>query len=328
MTDATVAQVKRVLVTGATGFVGRSVVRELLARGITPVCLVRNQQKLLSQHRETTPDRLVAIPGDLNDPHPLAVAAQGCDAIIHLVGIIIERRLRGQTFHKVHIRGTQNVLGAARQAGVRRYLHMSALGTRPDAVSAYHRTKWAAEELVRASGLDWTIFRPSLIHGPDGEFMALMKKFACDLVPPVIPYFGSGEAKLQPVYVKDVAFCFVEALLRPDTVGKAFSLGGPRAYSWRALYDACRTLIPGARRWKPIVSQPVAVAKAAALLSAPLMAPLEMVMPSIGLLRFDRGQVDMSQEDSVCDHAVAEQAFGISMRDFEAELGAYADRIP
>lgn len=328
MAETPAVQVQRVLVTGATGFVGRHVVRELLARGLTPVCVIRNPQKLFAQHRETSPDRLVAVPGDLNDPRPLADAAHGCDAVIHLVGIIIERRLQGQTFHKIHVKGTQHVLDAARQAGVRRYLQMSALGTRPDAVATYHRTKWAAEEAVRASGLEWTIFRPSLIHGPDGEFMALMRKFTCDLVPPVIPYFGSGEAKLQPVFVKDVAYCFVEALLRPESEGQVFPLGGPRAYSWRALYDACRTLIPGARRWKPVVSQPVAVAKAAAVLSAPLMAPLELLVPSVGLLRFDRGQVDMSQEDSVCDHTIAEQAFGIRMRDFESELAAYADRIP
>lgn len=319
---------ERVLVTGATGFVGRSIVRELLARGHTPVCLVRNAEKLLREHHEVNPERLVAVVGGLGDRRALHEAAGQAQAVIHLVGIIIERRLKGQTFYGVHVRGTRNVVRAAAEAGIRRFVHMSALGTRADAASKYHRTKWLGEQAVRESRLEWTIFRPSLIHGPDGEFMRLMKKFACGLVPPVIPYFGSGEAKLQPVYVQDVARCFVEALSRPETIGQVIPLGGPNAYSWKALYEACRSLIPGARRWKPIVGQPAVAAKAAAVLSAPVMALGELVAPSLGLLRFDRGQVDMAQEDSVCDHTVAERIFGFNMRDFERELAAYADRIP
>jgi NADH dehydrogenase len=176
--------------------------------------------------------------------------------------------------------------------------------------------------------LAWTIFRPSLIHGPNGEFMRLMKKFICGLVPPFIPYFGSGNALLQPVSVKDVAHCMVESLELPSAIGVTYSLGGPRAYRWRDFYDVCCSLMPGARRWKPIVSQPVPVAKALALASAPLLALLELLIPSIGMMRFDRGQVDMSQEDSVCDVADVEAAFGIRMRDFEQELAQYAELIP
>jgi len=204
---------------------------------------------------------------------------------------------------------------------------MSALGTRPNAVSKYHRTKWEAEEFVRKSGLEWTIFRPSIIHGPDGEFMQLMKRFMCGILPPVIPYFGSGQAKLQPVSVKDVACCFVESLLKSETIGQTISLGGPRTFSWIELYEACRALIPCAKKWKPLVSQPVPLAKAAAILSAPVLAIVESVIKSAGLFRFDVGQVQMSQEDSTCDPAVAEQLFGISMRDFEQELAGYADQI-
>ncbi len=216
--------IQRILVTGATGFVGRNVVRELLARGITPVCLVRSPRKLFAQHPEVSRDRFATVTGSLSDRGVLRDAAEHSDAVIHLVGIIIARRLKGQTFAGVHVRGTRNVVVAAREAGLTRYIHMSALGARADAVSEYHRTKWEAEEYVRQSGLDWTVFRPSLIHGPDGEFMSLMKRFICGLVPPVIPYFGTGQAKLQPVFVKDVAHCFVEALFRPETVGQTFEL--------------------------------------------------------------------------------------------------------
>jgi len=320
--------IERVMVTGATGFVGRSVVRALLAKGLTPVCLVRSPGKLYRQHPQVNPDRLAFVPGDLGSADALREAASSSHACIHLVGIIIERRLMGQTFERVHVRGTRNVVDAVRAAGIRRYLHMSALGTGPVAVSKYHQTKWTAEEYVRGSGLDWTIFRPNLIHGPDGEFMQLMKRFICGLTPPVIPYFGSGTAKLQPVAVQDVAHCFVEALERRETIGQVYPLGGPKVYSWVELYNACRALMPRARHWKPMVSQPVMLAKAIATLSAPAMSVLELLPKlHLGLFRFDRGQVDMTQEDAVCDHTIAEKAFSLRMRSFEDELAVYADRI-
>lgn len=317
----------KVFVSGATGFVGRSVVRELLSRGITPVCLVRSPQKLLAQHREVFADRFITVSGDLADRNALDQAMSQSQAAIHLVGIIIARPLRGQTFHRIHVQGTHHVLDACRRHGIQRYVHMSALGTRPNAVSTYHQTKWEAEELVRKSGLDWTIFRPSLIHGPDGEFMRLMKQFVCGLMPPVIPYFGSGQARLQPVAVQDVARCFVEALSRPATIGQVIPLGGPRSYSWTGLYNACRALFPCAKLWKPMVSQPVPVANATAILTTPLMALAETFVKSAGLLRFDSGQVQMSQEDSVCDHTIAERAFDMRMQDFEILLGEYASMV-
>jgi len=325
MTEASTIQ--SVFLTGATGFVGRNVVRELLARGVKPVCLVRDSRKLYRQHPNVPPERFTTVAGNLSDRSALLEAASQSQAAIHLVGIIIARRLKGQTFHGVHVQGTKNVVNAVRNAGIRRYVHMSALGSRPDAVSAYHQTKWQAEEYVRSSGLEWTIFRPSLIHGPEGEFMQLMKRFVCGLVPPVIPYFGDGSGRLQPVYVKDVACCLVESLFKKEAVEQVIPLGGPRAYSWIEFYNACRTMIPGAKRWKPLKSLPVPVAKLAAALSAPPMALAELVMPSLGLLRFDSGQVTMAQENATCDHTIAERLFQVRMRDFETELSTYADRI-
>ena len=320
--------IQSVLVTGGTGFVGRAVVRELLAKGLRPVCLVRSADKLRAQHREVDPERFTPIVGSLKDRGALREAVDLSQAAIHLVGIIVARPLRGQTFAAVHTRGTANVVDAVERAGIRRYVHMSALGARPDAGSTYHRTKWAAEEYVRRSGLDWTIFRPSLIHGPDGDFMRLMKRFMCGFLPPMIPYFGSGQAMVQPVSVKDVAYCFVRSLSDRETIGKVFPLGGPRAYTWIELYNACRALVPGAKHWKPIVSQPVSIAKLTAILGQPIMGLAETVVPSLGLFRFDAGQVQMSQEDNICDPTIAERALGLKMRDFEQELSAYAERIP
>lgn len=319
--------IQSVMVTGATGFVGRYVVRELLTRGLRPVCLVRSADRLAARHPEVDPDRLTTIVGSLDDCEALKHAADLAKAAIHLVGIIIARRLKGQTFHRVHAQGTQNVVDAVSGAGVKRFIHISALGTRPDAISKYHQTKWAAEQYVRNSGLEYTIFRPSLIHGPDGEFTRLMKRLVCGLTPPMIPYFGNGTAMVQPISVKDGAFCLVESLRRADTIGNAIPLGGPKRYTWIELYNTCRSLMPGARRWKPLVSLPAPAAKVIAGLSAPPMALAELIVPTIGMFRFDAGQVLMSQEDSVCDHTVAERAFGIRMRSFEDELPDYADQI-
>ncbi|UCE60904.1 MAG: complex I NDUFA9 subunit family protein [Phycisphaerales bacterium] len=319
--------IKSVMVTGATGFVGRSVVRALLSRGMKPVCLVRSEDRLRLQHHQVDPSQLDAVVGGLGDKQTLAQAADGCEAVVHLVGVIIQRWLHGQTFHRIHVEGTCGVIEATRQAGVKRYVHMSALGSRADAASMYHKTKWEAEKAVRASDLDWTIFRPSLIHGPQGEFMTLMNRLICGVFPPVIPYFGNGRARIQPVSVEDVAHCIAESVSRDNTVGKVIDLGGPRTYSWTELYNTCRALMPGARHWKPLMSQPVALAKVIAALSGPPMALTEAVSPRLGLYRFDRGQVQMSQEDNVCDHTIAEELFGLRMRSFEDELSRYAESI-
>jgi NADH dehydrogenase len=314
-------QIERVLVTGATGFVGRYVVRALLKRGITPVCLVRSPDKLRRILNDIDGQRYEPAQGVLSDPASIRRAAEGCDAVIHLVGIILEKPLKGQTFQKVNVDGTRAVLRAAESAGIKRYVHMSALGTRPDGVAAYHKTKWAAEQLVRDSALDWTIIRPSLIHGPDGEFMQLIKTFVtARLMPPVIPYFGDGQKKIQPVAVQDVAECFVRALDLTGTINHAYDLGGPRAYSWVELYQLGKRHIPGAKKSKPIVSMPVPVAKlvAATVMRTPLV-PTK--------LKFNKGQVQMSQEDNACNITPTQNAFNIKFRDFEQELAQYADRI-
>lgn len=320
----------RVFVTGGAGFVGRWVVRELVARGHQAVCLVRDRQRFARLMRQLPPDRVETVAGDLFDDAVVRQGASGCDAVIHLVGIIAENRLRGQTFERIHVEATRRLVDAAGADGVKRFVHMSALGTRPGAVSEYHRTKWAGENIVRQSGLDWTIFRPSLIHGPDGEFMQMMRTFVCDsMVPafgflpspfPVIPYFGDGQKRLQPVAVQDVAACFVAALSTPGSIGKVYDLGGPRAMSWKELYRTCRELIPCAKQWKPMVGIPVPVAKA--------MAETVMKLPILPRsLRFNSGQVQMSQEDSVCDVRPVEETFGIRMRDFREELASYAPQI-
>lgn len=176
-----------VALTGATGFVGRHVLAGLLEQGYNVRVLVRDASRLT-----VSDPRILPVHGDLFDHGAIRRLVDEADSVIHLVGIIIEKPGHGQTFDRVHVLGTRRLVEAAKAAGIRRWVQMSALGTRPNAVSSYHRTKWQAEQAVRDSGIDYTILRPSIIHGPDGEFMQMVKSFWCDRDPPFVPYFGTG----------------------------------------------------------------------------------------------------------------------------------------
>ncbi|MBI2528275.1 MAG: complex I NDUFA9 subunit family protein [Candidatus Rokubacteria bacterium] len=222
---------KRIFVTGGTGFVGKSVIRALLAHGFLVRCLVRPGSEADLRGFEAI-DR---VPGDVLEPDALMGSVEGCSAIIHLVGIIREHPLHGVTFERLHTQATANMLAVAKQAGVKRFLHMSALGTRPEAASRYHRTKWEAELAVRASGLDWTIFRPSVIYGPGDEFVSLFTGMLRRL--PVVPVLGDGRYRLQPVSVWQVAEGFARTLGLHQTIGQTYDVAGPTALPFDEVLD-------------------------------------------------------------------------------------------
>jgi NADH dehydrogenase len=223
---------QRTFVTGATGFVGRNLIRALVANGFLVRCLVRPGSERDLQGFESI-DR---VPGDVLRPEGLVACVEGCAAVIHLVGIIRERPMRGVTFERLHTQATANMLDVARRAGVKRFLQMSALGTRPGARSRYHATKWQAEEAVRASGLDWTIFRPSIIFGPGDEFVSMLARMIGRL--PAVPVLGDGQYRLQPIPVEQVAEGFARALRGPAGVGQTYEVGGPAAYRFVEILDA------------------------------------------------------------------------------------------
>jgi NADH dehydrogenase len=222
---------QRVFVTGGTGFVGKAVVRALLAHGFLVRCLVRPGSESDLKGFESI-DR---VPGDVMNAEGLAPSMEGCSAVVHLVGIIRERRARGVTFERLHSEATQNMLAVTRAAGIKRYAQMSALGTRPDARARYHRTKWEAEEAVRASRLDWTIFRPSIIFGPGDAFVSALARAVQRL--PVMPVLGDGRYRLQPVPVEQVAEGFARALRAPRSVGQTYEVAGPAPYAFVDLLD-------------------------------------------------------------------------------------------
>jgi uncharacterized protein YbjT (DUF2867 family) len=221
----------RIFVTGGTGFVGRQVVRALIARGFLVRCLVRPGSESHLRGFES----LDRVPGDVLRPEGMAAAAAGCAAVVHLVGIIRERPAHGVTFERLHVQATRNMLAVAKEAGIGRYLHMSALGTRPGARARYHQTKWQAEEAVRASGTEWTIFRPSVIFGPGDELISTLAGMIRRL--PVVPVLGDGQYRLQPVAVEHVAEGFARALNLSSTVAQTYEVAGPSAHSFEEILD-------------------------------------------------------------------------------------------
>ena len=306
----------RVFVTGGSGFVGQAVIDELVQRGYGINALVNRHDLSVPAEADVRPIR-----SDLFDARALDHGMSDVEAVIHLVGIIMEKPSKGMTFERIHFEGTKSVVDAAVRNGVRRYVHMSALGVRPDAVSAYHRTKYAAEQYVRDSGLDWTIIRPSLIHGPGGEFMQMEANWARGKAPPFLfmPYFGrgalgrGGAGKLQPVYVKDVARAFVQAIESPKTIGEIYPMGGLDQLTWPQLHRISAQAIIGRKR--AVLAMPVWKAKL-----------LTHIVPP-PLLPFNRDQVIMSQEDNTCDLSKFRADFGWDPQPLEPTIKQYAPTI-
>lgn len=273
---------ERIFITGATGFVGRSVVHALLHHGFLVRCLVRPGSEPALRGFEAI-DR---VPGNVLSPDGIARSMEGCTTLVHLVGIIRESRMRGVTFDRLHRVATENMLHVAQEAGVRRYLHMSSLGARPDARSGYHRTKWLAEEAVRQSGLDWTIFRPSIIFGPGDAFISVLASLVRRL--PLVPVLGDGRYRLQPIPVEQVAEGFARAAREHRSVGQTYEVGGPAPYPFVDILDQIGSATRQARVRK-------------------LKVPLGPVRFATRCLQWAPGypistdQLTMLQEESVCD---------------------------
>jgi NADH dehydrogenase len=292
----------KIFLTGGTGFVGSEVLRQLVAAGHTVRALVREG----SEDKLEVAAGVEVHSGDVTDAASLVGGLQGCDAVIHLVGIIREFPRRGVTFKKMHVEGTENVLEAAQEQGVGRYLHMSSNGTRERSSTGYHRTKWQAEEMVRDSKLEWTIFRPSLIFGPGSEFVHMISEVIRRL--PVVPVLGDGQYRMQPVSLKEVATSYVKALEMPETIGKSYHLGGGASYSYDEILD--------------LTSQAMGKGKA-----IKIHQPLFMIKPMIKLMQSSEhfpitsDQLTMLVEGNVCDPEEWLDTFGLKATSYAEGIG-------
>ena len=284
----------KVFLTGGTGFVGGEILRQLKAAGHQVVALVRPG----SEGKLGFGQGVEIRPGDVTEPASLKGALAGCDAVVHLVGIIREFPARGITFERLHHEATANVLREAQAQGVKRYLHMSSNGVREGAETGYLRSKWQAEQEVRRSGLDWTIFRPSVIFGPGDDFVNMIADLMRKL--PIFPVIGNGKYRLAPVAVENVAAGFLGALQRPETAGHAYHCCGPREFTYDELLDAIGEAIGKERVRK--VHHPVALVK-----------PVVAVMEKRADFPITGEQLAMLLAGNVCDPREWRDTFDIAM---------------
>ena len=292
-----------VFLTGATGFVGGHLLTRLLAEGHTVRALVRDPQK----SKLPASNQLQVIRGDVAEGTGFDEGLQSCDAVIHLVGIIVETRKA--TFDRVHHVGTRNVVEAAKRNKISRFIQMSAIGARADGVSEYQTTKWKGEEAVRQSGVPYCILRPSLIFGPGsgfvGQMLDTMRK-----APFFRPVPGNGKPRFRPVYVEDVAACFAGALTNAAVTGKTIELGGNDELS----LDEVLAEIAGCTGIrKPAVHVPMPLMFAGAALA-------QTVLPRPPVTT---GQLRMLQEGSTCDITPMTQLFGLKPLGFREGLRKY-----
>ncbi|MBV9851936.1 MAG: NAD-dependent epimerase/dehydratase family protein [Armatimonadetes bacterium] len=293
----------KVLVTGASGFVGSHMAEALLKAGHSVRGLSRQMPE--GERRkpgvEYIPDLDIALSSTLTSQMFHEV-----DAIVHLVGII-QQGTGNQTFQRVHVDGTQNLVDAATDSGITsgRFVYMSAIGSSPDSPAEYSRTKYAAEQVVMKSGFPYTIFRPSLVLGRDGEFVKQMEDLVkhgglpIPLPFPFIPVPGPGLNKFQPIDVDDLCACVVRCLNDRRTVGKVYEVGGATQVTFNLLLEGFAGRM-GVK--KPLLHAPIPALGVAATV-------MEALMPKPPVTR---DQLANLGRDNVTNSRAIEEVFGIN----------------
>ena len=291
----------KVLVTGATGFVGPKVANAIADAGHDARVLERkpgNAERAGVRAAETAP-------GDMTDPGSLARAVDGCDAVVHLVAI---RQGKPEAFERIMIAGTRALVAAAKQAGVRRFVLMSALGTSEETkdLVPYYRAKWTQEQDVKASGLEHVIFRPSFIFGRDGGILPTFRKLA--RLTPVTPITGPGTQRIQPIWIDDVAAFFAKAVTLPEATNRTWELGGPEAVSWNQFWQRLKETM-GLRR--PSIHMPMWFMRANAVVTERLPGDIPLTRDLLTMLEAG---------DNVTADDSAARTFGVELVPLDEQL--------
>ena len=290
-----------ILVTGGTGFVGGHVVHELRGRDLPVRCLVRD----LRRGAKLAAWGCELVEGDVTNAESLSGAIAGVDTVIHLVGI---RQGRREQFRRIMVEGTRALLAAANAVGVRRFVHMSALGTSEETkeLVPYYGAKWENERQVKGSGVPYVIFRPSFVFGPDGGILPTFVKLA--KLTPVTPIIGSGRQRIQPIWAEDLAKYFADAVGRDDVADRVFELGGPDVVSWNEFWERLKR-VRGIRR--PSLHIPVALMKVNALVTERLPGDIPLTRDLLKMLE---------QGDNVVSDDAAVQAFQLPLLSLDDQL--------
>jgi NADH dehydrogenase len=289
-----------ILVTGGTGFVGPKVVHALRAEGRGVRAIVREPNRA-----ETLRNwGCELVDGDVTDAASLKRAAAGCDAVVHLVSIITGS---ASDFERVMVRGTESMVAAAQEAGVRRFILMSALGVSEQtrSLTPYYASKWVMEAAVQASGLEHVIFRPSFVFGRDGGVLpTFIRQVRWS---PVTPVLGSGESRIQPIWVEDVAAYFAKSIDLPEAANRTFELGGPDQVTWNELYRRIAKVL-GKRRLQ--LNVPISLVRPGAAVAELLPKP-----------PITRDQLKMIEaDDNTCDMDLALETFGLDVLSLDEQL--------
>lgn len=289
-----------ILVTGGTGFVGPHILHALRAEARPVRALVRAEAetaRLRAWGCET-------VVGDMTDSSSLARAVEGCDAVVHLVAIITGKP---RDFERVMTGGTRELVAVSREAGVRRFVLMSALGVdeQTKELVPYYRAKWELEQIVKGSGLEQVIFRPSFVFGRDGGALAQFRKIA--RLAPVTPIVGPGTQRIQPIWVEDVAAYFAASLDKAAAANRTFELGGPDIVTWNEFWARLKASL-GTRR--PSVHVPFGLMRVQAAVLERLPKP-----------PVTRDQLKMlAAGDNVVTNTDAAEVFGLPLVPLDEQL--------
>lgn len=300
-----------ILVTGADGFVGSSIVERLVKDGETPRALVRNLDRARTRLSLAAQNGAQLVQGDTTKPDTLPAALAGVDTVIHAAFITANRKQRpGVDYYQTNVTGTKNLVAAAKSASVQRIVVMGGLGTKPDKSGSYMQGRYEADQAIKNSGLAWSILGPSVQFGSHSAFFDGL----ADLIrsAPVVPMVGDGKRKFQPIWVEDTTTCILKMAREPQTYdGKVIEIGGPEVYTYAQILDLLMQTL-GKHKLKVPGPRPF-VALGAAM--------MELVLPNPPITRAAVGLFDF---DNVTTLDAVQRNFGftpLSLRTYLTEYG-------